>query len=236
MPDAQSYDAVEIIRRVEVPHLSERARRYQAANRTAQGAKDFLNDREDEVNTWFREFENGPIFEEKSERRIYANGEANHNIKQESHTFCKEEFGLPSLGNTNFTDFSYKHPREFQQKIPVKQPRARCETRSLREHFSGMDTFESQIVGSTVTSSASHSSEAGRSGFDFKHAPPTYEDVIAGHILDISDSPKGLRRDFQETWQESERVFKSLGYETSDASATEMRSSFQEESALIRGK
>ncbi|XP_073927121.1 xin actin-binding repeat-containing protein 2 isoform X1 [Castor canadensis] len=234
MPDAQSYDAVEIIRRVEVPHLSERARRYQAANRTAQGAKDFLNDREDEVNTWFREFENGPIFEEKSERRIYANGEANHNIKQESHTFCKEEFGLPSLGNTNFTDFSYKHPREFQQKIPVKQPRARCETRSLREHFSGMDTFESQIVGSTVTSSASHSSEAGRSGFDFKHAPPTYEDVIAGHILDISDSPKGLRRDFQETWQESERVFKSLGYETSDASATEMRSSFQEESALIR--
>lgn len=77
---------------------------------------------------------------------------------------------------------------------------------------------------------------ADRSGFDFKHAPPTYEDVIAGHILDVSDSPTELRRNFQQTWQESERVFKNLGYATSDASATEMKTTSQEESAFMSGK
>ncbi|VTJ86247.1 Hypothetical predicted protein [Marmota monax] len=230
-PDTESYDAVEIIRKVEVPCRSELTQRYEAANRTVQMAENFVKDHENEINRWFREFEDGPIFEAKSDRRVYANGEASHNIKQESSTFCKEEFGSTSLGNTNFADFSYKYPIEFQEKISVKQPKVRSETRSISEHFSGMDAFESQAVGSKVTASSSHSSEAGKSGFGFKHAPPTYEDVIAGHILDISDSPKELRRNFQKTWQESERVFQSLGYATSDASATE--TTFQEGSAFI---
>ena len=103
-------------------------------------------------------------------------------------------------------------------------------------HRENHSTFESQVVGSKTTVSSSHGSEAGRSRFDFKHAPPTYEDVIAGHILDVSDSPKELRRNFQQTWQESERVIKNLGYATSDASATEMETTFQEESAFMRGK
>ncbi|OBS57093.1 hypothetical protein A6R68_11782, partial [Neotoma lepida] len=98
-----------------------------------------------------------------------------------------------------------------------------------------VDAFDHQIVGSKVTTSSSRSSEAGRSGFDFKHAPPTYEDVIAGHILDLSDSPENLRRGFQKTWQESERVFKRLGYEAADTQAPEMSRAFQEESAFISG-
>lgn len=113
------------------------------------------------------------------------------------------------------------------------QPRVHSEARALNEHFLSVDAFDSQIVGSQVATSSSRSSEAGRSGFDFKHAPPTYEDVIAGHILDIADSPTNLRRNFQKTWQESERVFESVGYETSDAHATEMSRAFQEESAFL---
>ncbi|XP_008059471.1 xin actin-binding repeat-containing protein 2 isoform X2 [Carlito syrichta] len=233
VPDTESYDAVEIIRKVEVPHLSEHTQRYEAANRTVQMAENFVNDSENEINRWFGEFKHGPVFEAKSNRRVYANGEANHNIRQESHAFCKEEFGLTSLGNTSITDFSCKHPRDLQEKIPIKQPRVCSETRSLSEHFSGMDAFENQTVETKMKISSSHSSQAGKSGFDFKHAPPTYEDVIAGHILDISESPKELRKNFQNTWQESERVFKSLDYATSDASATEMRTTLQEESAFI---
>uniref|UniRef100_A0A8C9DF99 Xin actin binding repeat containing 2 n=1 Tax=Prolemur simus TaxID=1328070 RepID=A0A8C9DF99_PROSS len=232
VPDTERYDAVEIIRKVEVPHLSEHTHRYEAANRTVQMAENFVNDRENEINRWFREFEDGPVFEAKS-NRVYANGEANHNIKQESRTYCKEEFGLTSSGNTSFTGFSCKHPREVQEKISVKQPRVCTETRSLTERFSGMDAFDSQIVESKMKTSSSYNSEAGKSGFDFKHAPPTYEDVIAGHILDISDSPEALRKNFQKTWQESESVFKNLGYAASDSSATEMRTTFQEESAFI---
>ncbi|XP_012998094.2 xin actin-binding repeat-containing protein 2 [Cavia porcellus] len=231
MPDTESYDAVEIIHKVEAPLLSERPQRYEAANQTVQMAENFMNDHKNDINKWFREFEDGPIFEAKSQRRVYANGDVNHNIKQESHMFCKEEFGSTSLENTNFTDFSYKYPGELREQNSVQQPRVHSEARSLSEHFSGLDDFENQVVGSKVISSSSHSSEIGKSGFDFKHAPPTYEDVIAGHILDISDSPKELRKNFQKTWQESERVFKSL-YAASDASATGMRSTIQEESAF----
>ncbi|XP_057602219.1 xin actin-binding repeat-containing protein 2 isoform X2 [Hippopotamus amphibius kiboko] len=233
VPDAESFDAVEIIRKVEGPRLSGHSQRYEATNRTVQMAENFMNDRESEINRWFRGFEDGLGFDARSNRRVYANGEANHNIKQESRTFCKEEFGLTSLESSGFADFSHSRPRELQDTMPVKPPSIRSETRSLSEHVSGVDAFESQAVGSRMTVSSSHGSEAGRSGFDFKHAPPTYEDVIAGHILDVSASPEELRRNFQQTWQESERVFKNLGYATSDASATEMKSTFQEESAFI---
>ncbi|XP_060008708.1 xin actin-binding repeat-containing protein 2 isoform X1 [Lagenorhynchus albirostris] len=233
VPDTVSFDAVEIIRQVEKPHLSEHVQRYEAANRTAQVAENVMNDHENEINRWFRGFEDGLGFDAKSNRRVYANGEANHNIKQESRTFCKEEFGLSSLESASFTGFSHNHPRELQETMPVKPPSICSETRSPSELFSGVDAFESQAVGSRMMVSSSQGSEAGRSAFDFKHAPPTYEDVIAGHILDVSDSPTELRRNFQQTWQESERVFKNLGYATSDASATEMETTFQEESAFM---
>ncbi|XP_023586371.1 xin actin-binding repeat-containing protein 2 isoform X1 [Trichechus manatus latirostris] len=236
VPDMESFDAVEIIRKVEVPHVSGPRQRYEAANQTVQMAENFVNDHDNDINRWFREFEDGPVFEAKSNRRVYADGEANHNIKQDSRAFSKEEFGLTSSENTSFRGLSCRHPRELQEKISFKQPRVCSETRSLSEYLSGVDAFESQVFGSETAASSSHSSEASKSGFDFKHAPPTYEDVIAGHILDISDSPKELKRNFQKTWQESERVFKSLGYATSDASATEMRATYQEESTRLSGK
>ncbi|XP_051022049.1 xin actin-binding repeat-containing protein 2 isoform X1 [Acomys russatus] len=232
MPETESYDAVEIIRKVGGPRLSEHTERFEATNQTVQVAERFLNGRENEINRWFREFENGPVFGAQTDRRTYANGEINQNMKQENHTFCKGEFGLSSSGNAEFTGFSYRHPRQHQEQVPAMQPRAYSQARSMREHFLGMDAFDSQIVGSKVATSSSSSSEAGRSGFNFKHAPPTYEDVISGHILDIADSPTNFRRDFQETWQESERVFKRLGYETSEAHATEVSRAFQEESAF----
>ncbi|XP_043343904.1 xin actin-binding repeat-containing protein 2 isoform X1 [Cervus canadensis] len=234
VPDTESFDAVEIIRKVEGPCLSEHTQRYEAANRTVETAENFMSDHENEINRWFRGFEDGLSFDTQSNRRVYVNGEANRNIKQESRSFCKEEFGLTSKESTSFTGFSHSRPGELREMMPVQLPSIRSETRSRSEHFSGVDAFESQVVGSKTTVSSSHGSEAGRSRFDFKHAPPTYEDVIAGHILDVSDSPKELRRNFQQTWQESERVFENLGYATSDASATEMETTFQEESAFIR--
>nr|DBA19795.1 TPA: hypothetical protein GDO54_015572 [Pyxicephalus adspersus] len=72
-------------------------------------------------------------------------------------------------------------------------------------------------------------SESVKPGFEFKHAPPTYEDVISGHMLDIStnESPEEILKNFHKTWEESERVFKSLGYAVSDTS--EMTSSYHQE-------
>ncbi|XP_063789661.1 xin actin-binding repeat-containing protein 2 [Pseudophryne corroboree] len=93
---------------------------------------------------------------------------------------------------------------------------------------SGVDKMESKVI----RSRASRNSEGMKTGFEFKHAPPTYEDVISGHMLDISaaESPEEILKNFQKTWEESERVFKSLGYTVSDAS--EMTSSYHQEKLI----
>ncbi|XP_018409749.1 PREDICTED: xin actin-binding repeat-containing protein 2 [Nanorana parkeri] len=90
---------------------------------------------------------------------------------------------------------------------------------------SGVDKMESRVT----RSRAPWNPEAVKPGFEFKHAPPTYEDVISGHMLDISsaESPEEILKNFQKTWEESERVFKSLGYTVSDTS--EMTSSYRQE-------
>ncbi|XP_066432009.1 xin actin-binding repeat-containing protein 2 isoform X2 [Eleutherodactylus coqui] len=90
---------------------------------------------------------------------------------------------------------------------------------------SGVEKMESKVTRSRTSQNA----EGMKTGFEFKHAPPTYEDVISGHMLDISttESPEDLLKNFQKTWEESERVFKSLGYTVSDTS--EVISSYHQE-------
>ncbi|XP_036602122.1 xin actin-binding repeat-containing protein 2 isoform X1 [Trichosurus vulpecula] len=240
MPDTESFDSIEIIRKVEVPQagLSGHSKIYETSNQTVHVAENVVKSCESGTNRWLEEFQTDPMFEAKSNRRAHRNGEINHNLRQEMHTFSKKGFGLTAMEsesiNSSFRNFSRGHSKDSQNKVPSKQAIEFSEAKSLREGFSGADAYEKRIVGSRTVGSSAQNSEAVKSGFDFKHAPPTYEDVIAGHILDISaeDSPEVLLRNFQKTWQESERVFKSLGYAVSDTSATEMSSSFHEEAAF----
>uniref|UniRef100_F6V199 Xin actin binding repeat containing 2 n=2 Tax=Ornithorhynchus anatinus TaxID=9258 RepID=F6V199_ORNAN len=241
VPEAESYEAVQIIHKVEMPKvdLSGLTHRYEASNQTVHMAESLVNGHEGKLNTWIREFEDLPGLGAKSNGRLFANGEINHNVRQEERcTFSKEEIGSSSLDNENlngsFRNFSCSQPREPLERSPCETPVVCSETRSLRKCFSGVDAFDSKAVGSRTAASSSQSPEGVKSGFDFKHAPPTYEDVISGHILDISaaDSPEDLLRNFQKTWQESERVFQNLGYAISEASETEMRSTFHEEAAF----
>ncbi|XP_074159308.1 xin actin-binding repeat-containing protein 2 isoform X1 [Sminthopsis crassicaudata] len=240
VPDTESFDSIEIIHKVEVPQvgLSEHSKIYEASNQTVHVAENAVKSHESGTNRWLEKFQNDPIFEAKSNGRVHTNGEINHNLRQEMHTFSTKGFGSSGVEsesrNSSFRNFSGSHSKDPLNKVPRKQLIECSETKSLRECFSGVDTYENKIVGSRTGGSSAQNSEAVKPGFDFKHAPPTYEDVIAGHILDISaeDSPEELLRNFQKTWQESERVFKSLGYTVSDTSATEMRSSFHEEAAF----
>ncbi|XP_068936010.1 xin actin-binding repeat-containing protein 2 isoform X1 [Petaurus breviceps papuanus] len=240
VPDTESFDSIKIIHKVEVPQvgLSGHSKVYEASNQTVHVAENVVKSHESGTNRWVEKFQNDPIFEAKSNRRVPTNGEVNHNLRQEMHTFSKKGFGLTAMEsesiNSSFRNFSCASSKDPQNKVPYKQPTGCSEEKTLRGGFSGADAYESKNVGSRTVGSAAQNSEAVKSGFDFKHAPPTYEDVIAGHILDISaeDSPEVLLRNFQKTWQESERVFKSLGYAVSDTSATEMRSSFHEEAAF----
>ncbi|XP_016289174.2 xin actin-binding repeat-containing protein 2 isoform X1 [Monodelphis domestica] len=240
VPGTESFDSIEIIHKVEVPQvgMSGHSKIYEASNQTLHVAENVVKSHESGTNRWLGKFQNDPIFEAKSNRTVHTNGEVNHNLRQEMQTFSKKGFGLTAMEsesiNSSFRNFSCSHSNDLQNKVPYKQPIQGSEAKPLRECFSGVDAYENKMVGSRTIGSSAQNVEAVKSGFDFKHAPPTYEDVIAGHILDISaeDSPEELLRNFQKTWQESERVFQSLGYAVSDTSATEMKSSFHEEAAF----
>ncbi|XP_078084337.1 xin actin-binding repeat-containing protein 2 isoform X2 [Mustelus asterias] len=101
---------------------------------------------------------------------------------------------------------------------------------AINKQITHVDDFETETTGSRTR--LQHSEMF--SGIDSRHAPPTYEDVISGQILDISadNTPEELLKNFQKTWQESERVFRSLGYEISDTSETKWQEDVLQEDVL----
>uniref|UniRef100_A0A8D0G951 Xin actin binding repeat containing 2 n=1 Tax=Sphenodon punctatus TaxID=8508 RepID=A0A8D0G951_SPHPU len=230
-PQTESLESVSVTQKFEVPKVdhSGLVHRFEASEQVSHTKKKPVtvaervsNESEDEIDIVFGQFENNPLFDMKSKKRVTERGESNNKTMQEKNKFIRNEFGRTSLENM-------EHSFE-----PMVCP----EAKSYDEHSSGLDSFENTIVESSTSTSTAHGAEERQPGFGFKHAPPTYEDVISGHILDISaaDSPEELLRNFQKTWQESERVFKSLGYAISDTSETEVRSSYHEEAAFLSGK
>uniref|UniRef100_A0ACB8G0Y9 Uncharacterized protein n=1 Tax=Sphaerodactylus townsendi TaxID=933632 RepID=A0ACB8G0Y9_9SAUR len=191
-----------------------------------------------------------PVPEVKSKKKYVENGVISGKIREERRRFRQNEIGQTSheraKQNEGFQKTPGKQQREPKDNKSYKQkqgsvkehsvePVVSFDAKSLGECSSGMDTVENTVVESRTTTSRSRSADGLQSGFGFKRAPPTYEDVISGHILDISaaESPEELLKNFQKTWQESERVFKSLGYTMSDAAESELRSSFHEEAEFI---
>ncbi|XP_048455178.1 xin actin-binding repeat-containing protein 2 [Rhincodon typus] len=104
---------------------------------------------------------------------------------------------------------------------------------AINKQFAHVDGFETEAIGSRTR--IQHSEMF--SGIDSRHAPPTYEDVISGQILDISadNTTEELRKNFQKTWQESERVFRSLGYEISDTSESRWQEDMFQEDMVLTG-
>ncbi|XP_055494151.1 xin actin-binding repeat-containing protein 2 [Leucoraja erinacea] len=90
---------------------------------------------------------------------------------------------------------------------------------TINTQFSHMEAFEAATMGSRT--SVQHNPGM-FPGINSRHAPPTYEDVVSGQLLDLSTdkTPEELLKNFQETWQESERVFRSHGYKISGTNET----------------
>ncbi|XP_060112994.1 xin actin-binding repeat-containing protein 2 [Heteronotia binoei] len=204
---------------------------------------------EDKIDILLESFEK-PVAEVKSKKNCVENGVLSGKTREERRRFRKDEIGQTShergKQKEGFQKTPGKQQREPKENKSYKQKHCAVKERSFEpvvcfdaksqgECSAGMDALENSVVESRTTTSRSRSTDGPQSGFGFKRAPPTYEDVISGHILDISaaESPEELLKNFQKTWQESERVFKSLGYTVSDAAETEVRSSFHEEAEFI---
>ncbi|XP_064419792.1 xin actin-binding repeat-containing protein 2 [Latimeria chalumnae] len=190
-----------------------------------------------------------PAFDVKSVKTVFEGSERAGCKKQKKQKFSKAEsevvsFESESLAESSKGNYSGRMHKgikgdisceEKSQQLAHKQqgsrekspqPKSYSETKCVADHFAGVDKHGNKTIGLRTATSVSQGSESIKFTYDSKHAPPTYEDVISGHILDISadDSPEELLKNFQKTWQESERVFKSLGYKLSETEATGMQS------------
>ncbi|XP_019409087.1 PREDICTED: xin actin-binding repeat-containing protein 2, partial [Crocodylus porosus] len=258
-PRTESLDAISVTQKIEGPKVDQSGliHRFEASERVIHTKTQPItiterlgNESEEEMDMFLKNIEDNSVFDIKSKERFFENSEMNSKVKAGRHIFSKDEYDLKSVKTQKQKDGLQNSPcwqlRDSKQNTSYEQrqredkecsfePVVCIETKSHDEQSSGQDAFANTGTESRAAASTSQSVDDIQSGFGFKHAPPTYEDVISGHILDISaaDSPEELLRNFQKTWQESERVFKSLGYRVSDTSETEVRSSFHQEAEFF---
>ncbi|XP_039221338.1 xin actin-binding repeat-containing protein 2 [Crotalus tigris] len=255
-PHGQSVGSISIAHCFEVPKAGPKGlrHRYEASDQVIHIRKEpdlpETFGSEYKTDTMSQTFNDQTLSEGKSKNKYIENGTMSDKSKE---VRCRSRKGRLSQTSqeqvntiNNFQKSPGKHQRESKETDSKKQnqraikehscePRACFDVKSPMECSYGMESFENMVTESRTATSTAQSTDGTKSGFGFKRAPPTYEDVISGHILDISapDSPEDLLRNFQKTWQESERVFQSLGYTMSEATEAEVRSSFHEEAEFI---
>uniref|UniRef100_A0A673G4G3 Uncharacterized protein n=1 Tax=Sinocyclocheilus rhinocerous TaxID=307959 RepID=A0A673G4G3_9TELE len=147
-------------------------------------------------------------------------GSDTENVEPEKKSSLVEDipsFDIKALKNVfEMGEQAHQYLRE-ERKNPEKQeeaPEGFSQTKSVNEHFSTVDEFGNTVIGSkTETTSQSRSVTT-------RGDPPTYADVVRGNVpvLDVPPeaSAEELLKNFQQTWAESENVFKNLGFTVSE--------------------
>ncbi|XP_070794552.1 xin actin-binding repeat-containing protein 2 [Pituophis catenifer annectens] len=257
-PHGQSVGSISISHSFEVPKSGPKGfrHRYEASDQVIHIRKEpelpeaFGSDYEYKTDAMLQAFNDQTLSEGKFKNKYVENGIMSDKSKEVRCRSRKDRLSQTSQEQDNrkdsFQKCPGKHQRESKETNSKKQnqrvikehscePRVCFEAKSPIGHSYGMESFENTVIESRTAASTAQSTDGTQSGFGFKRAPPTYEDVISGHILDIAapGSPENLLRNFQKTWQESERVFQSLGYTMSEATEAEVRSSFHEEAEFI---
>ncbi|XP_060724859.1 xin actin-binding repeat-containing protein 2 [Tachysurus vachellii] len=120
-------------------------------------------------------------------------------------------FDIKALKNVfEMGEQAHQHLREDE----LTEPKGFSETKSVTEHYSNVDEFGNTVVGSRSQSS-SHSQSV-----TTRRDPPTYADVVRGkvQVLDVplEASAEQLLKNFQQSWADSENVFKNLGFNVSE--------------------
>ncbi|XP_051786871.1 LOW QUALITY PROTEIN: xin actin-binding repeat-containing protein 2-like [Erpetoichthys calabaricus] len=196
--------------------LSELLHRFEAATEKTFVRKDPIttgdklgNDHKDESSRGDVQTSDMPPLDFKAIKTVFENAERSANVKEERHTSSKRP---PSREIEIRVDHGKQHTGTKPPETKV-QPEISTDTKTTSEVFSGA----SKHFWSMKT----------------RHPPPTYADVVKGNIpvLDVSAdvSTEELLKNFQKTWQESERVFKSLGYKVSESEEVAAHASRQQQ-------
>lgn len=122
--------------------------------------------------------------------------------------------------------------KSLEMQEELAEPTGFSETKSVTEHYSTMDDFGNSVVGSR-SQSTSHSQSV-----TTRRDPPTYADVVRGkvHVLDVPPeaSAEQLLKNFQQSWADSEKVFKNLGFSVSEQRTSQSVS--HQQHTVITGK
>ncbi|XP_041117867.1 xin actin-binding repeat-containing protein 2-like isoform X3 [Polyodon spathula] len=176
--------------------------------------------------------EDMPALDVKAIKTVFESGAQSYHVKEEKHKSDKTESGLMS-GEKGSKENS---PQPIQKEVCHEkscEPTSYCETKSMKEQFSGVDEFGNRITGLKSATTVSQHSESIKT----RRAPPTYSEVLIGNIpaldVPVNASPEELLKNFQKTWQESERVFKSLGYNVSETEESTSQSVMHQEGTFV---
>ncbi|XP_048871211.1 xin actin-binding repeat-containing protein 2-like isoform X2 [Brienomyrus brachyistius] len=181
-----------------------------------------------------------PTFNIKTIKTMFEMGEQSSSVKEQKHKHEKPESEMREI----MTDGSKQTNPWRQQKgswqtspPPIQkealqsgltEPMGFSGSQSVSETFSSIDEFGNKISGSRCATTVSQHSEH----ITTRCAPPTYADVVKGKVqgLDVltDSTPEELLKNFQKTWNESESVFKSLGYNVTEQKTSQTVSRQQE--------
>ncbi|XP_064166680.1 xin actin-binding repeat-containing protein 2-like isoform X1 [Anguilla rostrata] len=181
-------------------------------------------DAESEGEKQLTEIEEIPSFDIKAIKTFFEETDQSVHIKEQNIKQGKHDWKVGEI----MKDGS---PLPVQMDImpgDSSEPVGFSETKSVTEHFSGVDEFGNKISGSrSATTVSQHSeSDATRQGL------PSYADIVKRKISECEDaataSREELPKNFQKTCTESESVFTSLKYGSSEERTSEMVSRKEE--------
>ena len=160
-----------------------------------------------------------PVKEEKNkeeeldaEVREITSGASKEENSQETKPSSPLNLPLPS------------HKQELTEKSV--DPVGFSETKTISEQYSGTDEFGNKITGSKTTTSVSQRSESVKVApfVPFSYADALKKKTSEGAKAEDDVSTDELLRNFQQTWSESETVFKNLGYSVSEEKTSQLTS------------
>ncbi|XP_058468462.1 xin actin-binding repeat-containing protein 2 [Solea solea] len=176
-----------------------------------------------------------PTFDIQAIKNVFELGEQSFSFREEEKD---QEEPKSSLSETTVDTSKLESPQETkggtQQSIPLPllkydaeavpaEPSAFSGAKSITEHFSDVDEFGNQVIGSR-TAVTMHSE-----GVSTQKAPFSYADAVKQKTSAVrrtetcdEDATEKLLRNFHQTWSESEAVFKSLGYTVSEESTSQV--------------
>ncbi|KAG5283247.1 hypothetical protein AALO_G00040010 [Alosa alosa] len=167
-----------------------------------------------------------PVKEEENQQE-----ELDAEVKEITSEASKEEDSRETKPSSQLNLPLPPHKQELTEKSV--DPVGFSETKTTSEQYSGMDEFGNRITGSKTVTSVSQRS---KSVSVAPHVPFSYADAVRKKASEAAQaaaaaeaaktaadvSTDELLKNFQETWSESEIVFKSLGYSVSGESTSQI--------------